>query len=70
MVIARWIRSEKLREDRYREEYSRSLEGKRVEGYGDNNVQHMWRHVKRAIVENAREMCGLVRTRGKYPKIV
>ena len=29
---ARRIRSEKPSEDRYREEYTRSLEGKRVEG--------------------------------------
>ena len=29
-------RSEKLTEDWYREAYARSLEGKRVEGDGDN----------------------------------
>ena len=41
-VGARRIRSKKLREDRYREEYARSLEGKRVEGDGDNNFEYMW----------------------------
>ena len=40
MVRAR-IRNEKLRENWYREEYARSIEGKRVEGDGDN-VKHMW----------------------------
>ena len=41
MVGARRIRSEKLREAQYREEYARSFERKRVEGDGDNNVEHM-----------------------------
>ena len=40
-VGARSIRSEKLREDRHREKYPRSLEGKRVEEDGDN-IEHMW----------------------------
>ena len=31
MVGARGIRSEKLREDQYREGYARSIKGKRVE---------------------------------------
>ena len=39
---ARRIRSEKLREHQYREGYARSLEGKRVEWDGENNVEHMW----------------------------
>ena len=38
VVGARRIRSEKLRADWYREEYGRSLEGKRVVGDGDNTV--------------------------------
>ena len=59
MVGARRIRSEKLREDRCREGYTRSLEGKRVEGDGDN-VEHMWEQVKRAMVETVREVCGSV----------
>ena len=41
MIGARRIRSEKLREDRYREEYATRLEGKIIEGDGDN-VEHMW----------------------------
>ena len=42
MVGARRIRSEKLRENQYREGYARSLEGKRVEWDVDNNIEHMW----------------------------
>ena len=38
---------------------------KRVEGDRDNNVEHMWEQVKRAIVESAREVCGSVRVGGK-----
>ena len=38
---ARMIRSEKLREHQYREEYTRSLEGRRVDWDGENNVEHM-----------------------------
>ena len=44
VVGARRIRSEKLREDWYREKFAQSLEGKRIEGYGDN-VEHMWEYV-------------------------
>ena len=40
MVGARSIRCEKLREDRYREGYARSLDGKVIKGDGDN-VEHM-----------------------------
>ena len=36
VVGAKRIRSEKLKEDRYKEEYAWSLEGKRVEGDGNN----------------------------------
>ena len=41
--------------------------GKGVKWNGDNNVEHMWDHVKRAMVESAREVCGSVRVR-KKPK--
>ena len=62
---ARRIIIEKLREHQYRGEYARSLEGKRVEWDGENNIEYMWEQVKRAIVENAREMCGSVRVGGE-----
>ena len=42
---ARMIRSEKLRKHQYREGYSRSLEGKRVEWDGENNGQYKWERV-------------------------
>ena len=49
ILVGAWrIRSEKLRENQYREGYARSLEGKKVEWEGGNNVEHMWGHVKRA----------------------
>ena len=38
-VEAKRIRSEKLREHQYREGYARSLERKRVEWDGENNVE-------------------------------
>ena len=36
------IKSEKLKEHQYREEYARSLERKRVEWDEENNVKEMW----------------------------
>ena len=61
MVLgARRIRSEKFREDQHRKENARSVEGKRVEGDGDN-AEHMWEQVKRAMVESAREVYGSTR---------
>ena len=42
VVRAKRTRSEKLREHQYREEFARSLEGKRVEWEGENNIEHMW----------------------------
>ena len=70
MVVGdRRIRSEKLREDRDREGYARSVEGKRVEGDGDN-VEHIWEQVKQAMVERAREVCGSVKVEGKSTKCV
>ena len=36
-------------------------EGKRVERDGNNYVKYIWEQVKRAMVENAREVCGSVR---------
>ena len=56
MVGVRRIRNEKLMEDRYRERYTRPLKGKRIEGDGDNNVEHIWEQVKRAMVETASEV--------------
>ena len=41
--------------------FARSLEGKRVEWDGDNNVKQ----VKQAMVERAREVCSSVRVGGK-----
>ena len=61
VVGARKIRSEKLREDWYREEYTRSLEGKELEWNGYNNVEHMWEEVKLTMLESTREVCGSVR---------
>ena len=61
------IRSEKLREHQYREEYARSLEGKRVEWDGNNNVAHMWEQVKQAMVESAREVYGSVQVGSRNP---
>ena len=49
---ARRIRSEKLREHQYKQGYTRSLEGKRVEWDRENNVEYMWEHVKRVMVES------------------
>ena len=46
------------RKHQYKEGYSRSLEGKEVE----------WEQVKRAMVENAREVCGSVRVGEGNPK--
>ena len=68
VVEARRIRSEKLREHQKREDYDRSLEEKRVEWDGDDNVEHIWEQVKRAMVETAREVYGSVRIGGKNPK--
>ena len=69
VVGARKIRSKKLREHQYREEYFRSLEGKELECDGDNNVEDMWEQVKRAIVESARELRSLVRVGGKTQRV-
>ena len=68
LVGTRRIRNEKLREHQYREGYNRSLEGKGVECDGDDNVEHMWEQVKRAMVESAREVCGSLRVRGEEPQ--
>ena len=34
-----------------------SLEGKRAESDGENNVYHMWELVKLGMVERARNVC-------------
>ena len=70
MDRARRIRSEKLREHQYKEEYARSLEGKRVEWDGENNVKHMWEQVKWVMVENAKEVHGSLRVGEGNPKSV
>ena len=49
----------KLRENRYRVGFARSIEVKRVKGDGDN-VEHMWEQVKRTMVRSAREVRGSV----------
>ena len=48
------------RENQYREGYCRSFEGKQVEWNGDDNVELKRKQVRRATVENGREMCGSV----------
>ena len=70
MIVVRRIRSEILREHRYREGYVGSLEGKGVEWDGDNKVEHMWKQVKRSMVKSAREVYGSMRVGGKNPKSV
>ena len=67
---ARRIRSEKLRENQYREEYARSLESKRVKWDGKSIVEHMWEQVNRRMVKSVKEVCDSVRMRGKNPKSV
>ena len=67
MVGARRIRNKKLRKHQYKKGYARSLEGKGVEWDIDNNVEHMWEQVKRALVESAREVC-LIESGGKEPE--
>ena len=34
------------------------------DGDEDDNIKHMWEHVKRAIVESTRDVCGSVRVGG------
>ena len=60
-VGTRRIRSKKMREHHYLEQYVRSLQGKGVEWDGDDNVEYKWEYVKRVMVESARAVCGLVR---------
>ena len=57
-----------MREYQYREGYARSFERKRVEWARDDNVEHMWEQVKRAMVEIAREVCVSVRVGEGSPK--
>ena len=56
-----------MREHQYRERYAMSLEGKGVEWDGDDNVEHMWEQIKRAMVESARSVW-LSESWGKEPK--
>ena len=67
---ARRVRSKKRKEHQYREGYAKSLKGKRVEWDGENNVEHMWEKMKRALVESAREVCSSMRVGGGNPKSV
>ena len=64
----RRVRRNKLRKHQYRERYGRSLEGKRVEWDGDNNLEHMWEQVKWAMGESEREVYGSVRVGEKNSK--
>ena len=54
----------------YRKGYARYLEGKRVRWDGENNVEHMWKYVKQAMDESAREVCDSVKVGGRNPKSV
>ena len=45
--------------------HARTFEGKGVEWDEDDNVEHMWEQVKRAMVESAREVFCSVRVGGK-----
>ena len=65
VVGVRRIRSEKLKENQYREGYTRSLERKGVEWDGDNNVEHMWEQVKWAREVYASVRVGGERTQSK-----
>ena len=47
---ARRIRSENLKEHQYKERFARSLEGKKIEWDGDDNVEDMWEQVKWAMI--------------------
>ena len=60
------FRSKKLREYRYRERYSRSLQGKRVGGDGDN-VEHICEQVIRQWLK-AQESVWLGESGEKEPK--
>ena len=59
--VARKIRSEKLREHQYIKEYVRCFVSKRVEWHNGKNIEQMWKEVKQALVDSAREVCGSVR---------
>ena len=67
--VARMMRSEKLREQHYREGYVRCLENKRTEWDGERNVEYMWNQIKLAVFGVAREVCGSVRVEEKNPNI-
>ena len=46
------------------------MTGKRGKWDGENNFEQLWKQVKRAIVERAREVCSSVRVGGGKPKSV
>ena len=69
MVEARRIINEKLRENRYREGYTRSLE-EREQNEMEIIMYSICGQVKRAMVESARELCGSMRVGVKNTKSV
>ena len=68
MVGAIRIGREKLREHQFKEGYARSLEGKGLKWDGDDNVEHIWKQMKRAMIESTREVCDSMKVRGRNPK--
>ena len=69
MVVGARRISEKMMEHLHREGYARSLEEKKVEWDGDNNIKHIWEQVKWAMGESAREVCGSVRVGGRTQRV-
>ena len=67
---ARRIRSDKLRENQYREGYNGPLERKIIEWDGEYNVEQMWEQVKWAMVKSAIEVCESMKVGGGNPKSV
>ena len=59
-----------MRGHQYKEEYTRSLEGKRVEWDRENNVEHMWEQLKWAVVGSSKEVYGSVQVGSGNPKSV
>ena len=54
----RWTRSENFREHQCMEGYGRCLESKVVEWDEGRNIEEIWEPVKRAMVDNVRDVCG------------
>ena len=68
MIGATRIRSKKVRENQYREGYAGFLKRKGVKWDGGNNVKHMLKQGKWAMVESTRKGCGLLRVGEKKSK--